>query len=115
MIVCTTQEKMVLLSNRSILTRGRAPQPISCKDSGFLRIMDALYALSDSYLHFPQEYISKRGGIYFTERTQGTECFSARREGKLYWELLEFIINMDESIEAKYWGWGWGGLASDQK
>lgn len=73
MIVCTTQEKMVLLSNRSILTRGRAPQPISCKDSGFLRIMDALYALSDSYLHFPQEYMSERGGdlVYRKNRRNG--------------------------------------------
>lgn len=51
---------MVLLSNRSIPTRGRAPQPISCKDSGFLWITDALYALSDTYLHFPQNSISKR-------------------------------------------------------
>lgn len=52
--------KMVLLSNRSIPARGRTQQPISCKDLGFLRIMDALYALSDTYLHFPQDYMSER-------------------------------------------------------
>ncbi len=52
---------MVLLSNRSIPTRGRAQQPISCKDSGFLWIMDALYALSDTYLHFPRDCMDKRG------------------------------------------------------
>lgn len=50
---------MVLLSNRSIPTRGRTQQPISCKDSGFLWIMDALYALADTYLQFPQDYMRK--------------------------------------------------------
>lgn len=79
---------MVLLSNRSIPTRGRAQQPISCKDSGFLWIMDALYALSDTYLHFPRDYMDKRGRDLSYRKKEGNEMnvFKAagcRKKGEL--------------------------------
>lgn len=51
--------------------------------------MDALYALSDTYLHFPQNSISKRGKDLVYGNNETDRMF--RREEIL---RLEFIINI---------------------
>lgn len=73
---------MALLSNRSIPTRGRAPQPISCEDSGFLWIEDAFYALSGTSLPFFSElHQQTRDG--FSLQKQPEEPSAEERENIL--------------------------------
>lgn len=64
--------------------------------------LDALYALSDTYVHFPQNSISKRGQdlVYKNEKR------SSMRRGAKYedWKRLEFFFNLEKkSIEAEHY------------
>ena len=86
--LCNTQEsfrKWSFYPTGPSQQEAGSQQPISCKDSGFLWIMDALYALSDTYLHFPQDCMDERGqGFRLETEREGGELkkLSSEKRGE---------------------------------